>query len=88
MADRTTPRERLVAKISSLSDSEVAELLDYVGIMESLRAQADSPRLFEDELVALLTEPDGSAPARVGVDADRPRRRTTFLFSNQSFYVS
>ena len=58
MADRTAPRERLVAKLSSLTDAEVAELLDYVTIMESLRTQADSPRQFEEELIALLTEHD------------------------------
>ena len=87
MADRTTPRERLVAKISSLSDGEVADLLDYVNIMESLRAQADAPHQFEDELIALIVEPEGTGRARVGLDADRPRRRATFI-SNQTFYVS
>ena len=87
MADRTTSRDQLVAKISSLSDGEVAELLDYVNIMESLRAQADAPRQFEDELIALISEPDALGRARVGLDADRPRRRATFI-SNQTFYVS
>ena len=87
MADRTTPRERLVAKISSLNDVEVAELLDYVGIMETLRAQAETPRLFEEELIALITEPEAAASAQVGIDADRPRRRASFV-SNQTYYVS
>jgi hypothetical protein len=88
MADRTAPRERLVAKLSSLTDAEVAELLDYVTIMESLRTQADSPRQFEEELIALLTEPEDVARARVGVDADRPRRRSAFVSTNQTSYVS
>jgi hypothetical protein len=75
MADRDTERERLYAKISSLTDGEVAELLDYVTIMETMRVQLDAPGRFEDELVAVLAESRESLRARTVVEWDRIRRR-------------
>lgn len=75
MADRTTERERLYAMISSLTDGEVAELLDYVTIMETMRVQIDTPGRFEDELVAMLAESRESRRARMVVEWDRVRRR-------------
>ena len=75
MAERTTERERLYAKIGSLTDGEVAELLDYVTIMETMRVQLDSPGRFEDELIAMLAESTESRRARIVVEWDRVRRR-------------
>jgi regulator of sigma D len=75
MADRTTERERLFAKISSLTEVEVAELLDYVTIMETMRVQLDSPGRFEDELIAMLAESTESRRARTVLEWDRVRRR-------------
>jgi hypothetical protein len=75
MAERTTDRERLVAKVASLTDGEVAELLDYVNIMETMRLQRDSPSAFEDELVSLLADSRESRRARTVIEWDRVRRR-------------
>jgi hypothetical protein len=75
MADRTTERERLYAKISSLTDGEVAELLDYVTIMETMRVQLDAPGRFEDELISMLAESTESRRARIVFEWDRVRRR-------------
>ena len=75
MADRTTERERLYAKISSLTDVEVAELLDYVLIMETMRSQLDTPARFEDELIEMLADSTESRRARTVIEWDRIRRR-------------
>ena len=75
MADRTTERERLYAKISSLTEGEVAELLDYVRIMETMRSQLDTPARFEDELIEMLAESTESRRARTVIEWDRIRRR-------------
>lgn len=91
MADRTSPRERLVAKISSLTDLEVAELLDYVTIMENMRAQEHSPSSFEDDLLALLSDADRRKLIAIADSADRPRRRadrSTFVSWNPPTYIS
>ena len=50
MGDRITNRQVLRRKADSLSEPEIAEVLDYINIMESLREQANKPDLFDDEL--------------------------------------
>lgn len=82
MAERKHDRERLAAKLSSLTDSEVAELLEYVTVMETMRAQADSPALFEDEFITILADSNESRRARSVIEWDRVRRRVdrTALF--------
>lgn len=75
MAERLTDRERLVAKIGTLSDVEVAELLDYVTIMETMRAQVDTPSVFEDELISMLADSRENRRARTVMEWDRVRRR-------------
>ena len=75
MVDRTNERERLFAKIGFLTDVEVAELLDYVTIMETMRVQLDAPSRFEDELVAMLAESRESQRARTVVEWERVRQR-------------
>ena len=76
MAERTNDRERLVAKIGALTDVEVAELLDYVNIMENMRTQIEAPNVFEDELVAMLAESLESRRARTVFEWERVRRRS------------
>ena len=75
MAERMTDRERLMAKIGSLSEGEVAELLDYVNIMETMRIQLDSPTVFEDELISILADSKENRRARTVFEWDRVRRR-------------
>ena len=75
MADRKNARERLYAKIGCLTDGEVAELLDYVTIMETMRNQLDAPARFEDELIAMLAESKESQRARTVIEWERVRRR-------------
>ena len=47
-------RQLLKHKADTLSEIEAAEVLEYIGIMESLRAEAADP--FTDTLAKLLCE--------------------------------
>jgi hypothetical protein len=47
-------RQLLKCKVDTLSEIEAAEVLEYIGIMESLRAEAADP--FTETLAKLLCE--------------------------------
>lgn len=89
MGDRiTTNRQVLKHKAESLSEPEIAEVLDYINIMESLREQASKPDLFDDELMNLLADALENRRARVVTEWDRVRRRadnraSTFVSSRK-----
>jgi hypothetical protein len=68
MGDRITNRQVLKRKAESLSEPEIAEVLDYIHIMESLREQAGKPELFDDELMNLLADALENRRARVVTD--------------------
>jgi hypothetical protein len=75
MGDRITNRQVLKHKAETLSEPEIAEVLDYINIMESLRDQAGKPDLFDDELMNLLADALENRRARVVSEWDRVRRR-------------
>jgi hypothetical protein len=75
MGDRSTNRQLLKIKADTLTETEIAEVLDYINIMESLREQASKPDLFDDELVNLLADALENRRARVVSEWDRVRRR-------------
>jgi hypothetical protein len=75
MGDRITNRQMLRRKADTLSEPEIAEVLDYINIMESLREQANKPDLFDDELMNLLADALENRRARVVSEWDRVRRR-------------
>lgn len=75
MGDRITNRQLLRRKADTLSEPEIAEVLDYINIMESLREQANKPDLFDDELMNLLADALENRRARVVSEWDRVRRR-------------
>lgn len=88
MGDRITNRQVLKHKAESLTEPEIAEVLDYISIMESLRDQASKPDLFDDELMNLLADALENRRARVVTEWDRVRRRadnraSTFLLSRK-----
>ncbi|HEV8487678.1 MAG TPA: hypothetical protein VGV87_29310 [Blastocatellia bacterium] len=88
MGDRTTNRQQLKFKVDTLTETEIAEVLDYINIMESLREQATKPDLFDDELVNLLADALENRRARVVSEWDRIRRgadhrASSFLSSRQ-----
>jgi hypothetical protein len=75
MGERITNRQVLKHKADTLSEPEIAEVLDYINIMESLREQANKPDLFDDELMNLLADALENRRARVVTEWDRVRRR-------------
>ena len=90
MGEKTTNRYLLKSKADTLTDSEIAEVLDYIKIMESLRQQASNPDLFDDELVNLLADATENRRARGVVEWDRIRRRAdnrATMFASQRRFV-
>jgi hypothetical protein len=75
MGEVTTNRQLLKTKAETLTEAEIAEVLDYIYIMESLREQANKPDLFDDELINLLADALENRRARVVSEWDRIRRR-------------
>ena len=75
MAKRITERQRLALKLDSLNDSEVKEVLEYISIMESMRRATTLPGLWEDELVALLSDARENMRARQAFEWEAVRRR-------------
>lgn len=75
MVDPSSARDLLASKINSLSDLEVAELLEYIKIMETMRAQLASPTLFEDEVASLLVSSAGFRAVEMAAAAEQARRR-------------
>ena len=66
-----TYRELLIQKVDVLSDGEVAEVLDYIAIMESLSAHQTDPGAIDDLALRLLLP----TPARVAATGARRKAR-------------
>jgi len=75
MARRINERQHLALKLDSLTDTEVTEVLDYIGIMESMRRAVVAPGIWEDELIALLAEARENRRARQAFEWEAARRR-------------
>jgi hypothetical protein len=75
MAKRLTERQRLALKLDSLNDAEVCEVLDYIGIMESMRRAAATSGLWNDELVSMLADAHENKRARQAFEWEAARRR-------------
>lgn len=75
MANRLTERQRLALKLDSLTDSEVNELLDYVGIMQTMRRSILQPSVWEDEVIAVLADADENRRARQAFEWESVRRK-------------
>ena len=43
-----TEREMLGRKIARMNETEIAEVLEYIAVMELLRGEAHNPQLFRD----------------------------------------
>jgi len=75
MAQRLNDRDRLSFKVSSMSDSQVSEVLEYISIMESMGTQQRMSDGFEDEVIALLADATENRRAQIVHEWDRIRRR-------------
>jgi hypothetical protein len=75
MAQRITERQRLAIKLDALNDNEVAEVLDYISIMETMRRAKVAPGLWEDEFISLLADARENMRARQAYEWEGVRRR-------------
>ncbi|MGH9882607.1 MAG: hypothetical protein ACRD6N_14320 [Pyrinomonadaceae bacterium] len=75
MARRLTERQLLALKVDSLTDTEVNELLDYIGIMETMRRSVLIPSAWEDEVVAVLADAPENRRARQAFEWESVRRK-------------
>ena len=75
MAKRVTERQLLALKLDALNDSEVREVLDYISIMESMRRSTMTDGVWEDDLVAQLSEAHENQRARQAYEWEVVRRR-------------
>ena len=64
-----TSRQLLLSKADTLTDTEVAEVLEYIAIMESLKEHSRYAGVYEDTLLASW--------ARGLMPRDRNRQRRT-----------
>lgn len=58
MNERLTARQRLAEEIEHLNEDEVAEVLEYISIMKSMREEERDPQRFKRELMVLLSQPE------------------------------
>lgn len=75
MAKRITERQLLALKLDALNDSEVREVLDYISIMESMRRSTLTDGVWDDDLVAQLSEAHENQRARQAYEWEAVRRR-------------
>jgi hypothetical protein len=75
MARRLTERQLLALKVDSLTDTEVNELLDYIGIMEAMRRSVLKTSAWEDEVVAVLADAPENRRARQAFEWESVRRK-------------
>lgn len=75
MAKRISQRQLLALKLESMTDSEINEILEYIGIMESMRKSVMLPSVWEDEVLALLADAPENRRARQAFEWETVRRR-------------
>lgn len=79
MGKRLSNREKLFFKLDQLSEGEVQELLEYLQIMESMKADNSEEGAIEDELLILLASARENRRARQVYEWESIRRQTETL---------
>ena len=75
MPKRLSTRQLLAMKVETLTDSEIAEVLDYIALIEPARKAAGIPSSWDDELVATLSDAPENRRARQAFAWEAVRRR-------------
>jgi len=75
MGDDTSNRKMLRGLADELTESEIAEVLDYINIMEAMREQAQQPNVLDDDLMNVLADALENRRARVVAEWESVRRR-------------
>ena len=74
MTKRKSERQLLAAKLDTLVDSEVTEVLDYIAVMESMRHSTSSAS-WPDEIVDRLAQARENRRAQQAFEWESVRRR-------------
>ncbi len=75
MGTTASQRQFLALKLDALTESEVQEVLDYIGVMESMRRSRTVPSIWEDEVLAVLADARGNQRARQAFEWEAVRRK-------------
>ena len=75
MSKRVTQRQLLASKLEALTDAEINDILEYIGIMERMRRSVILPSASEDEVVAVLADAPENRRARQAFEWETIRRR-------------
>lgn len=93
MSKRLTNREKLLSKLSNLSENQIAELLKYAAALEKSRQGDANPEVSlqtpsqtpEDELLILLSAARENRKARQVFEWESVRRRAEVKASNHRY---
>lgn len=91
MNKRLTDREQLHNKLDHLTETEIAEVLDYVTLIESAKVAPPNtqstlfPESTDDDLVSLLSAAYENRRARQVVEWEAIRRRAESLASARHY---
>jgi hypothetical protein len=75
MPKRLSKRQQLALKLETLTDSEIVEVLDYIGLFDLTRKSTVIPAAWDDELVAMLSDAHENRRARQAFAWEAVRRR-------------
>jgi hypothetical protein len=75
MAKRISKRQLLGAKLASLDDGEVQQVLDFMATIERLRRPVMASSVRHDDIVELLAEAQENKRARQAFEWEVTRRR-------------
>lgn len=74
MAKRLSERQQLAQKLDALTDSEIAQVLDYIALIEPA-GKSTASAVLDDELVAMLSDARENRRARQAFAWETLRRR-------------
>ena len=75
MANNASQRQSLALKLEALSESELAEVMDYISAIESTRRARPEPSFLDDEVLTALADARENRRARQAFEWEVVRRK-------------
>jgi ribosomal protein S10 len=75
MANIASQRQSLALKLEALSESELAEVSDYISVIESMRRSGPEPLVLDDEVLTALADARENRRARQAFEWEAVRRK-------------
>lgn len=75
MANIASQRQSLALKLEALSESELAEVMDYISAIESTRRARPEPSFLDDEVLTALADARENRRARQAFEWEVVRRK-------------